>query len=80
MRSSKKRPASPRKLLGHFTGPIAYMIEAAAVVSAVIGHWGDFAIITGAAVLQCGARILAGPQGVRMRWPRSRRGSRPKRR
>ena len=27
------------KLLGHFTGPIAYMIEAAALVSAVIGHW-----------------------------------------
>ena len=36
-----------RKLLGHFTGPIAYMIEAAAIVSAVIGHWSDFAIITG---------------------------------
>lgn len=27
-------------------GPIAYMIEAAALVSAVIGHWNDFAIIT----------------------------------
>ena len=36
-----------RKLLGHFTGPIAFMIEAAAIVSAVIGHWSDFAIITG---------------------------------
>jgi H+-transporting ATPase len=35
-----------RKILGHFTGPIAYMIEAAAIVSAVIGHWDDFAIIT----------------------------------
>src|SRR6516162_8934451 len=36
-----------RKILGHFTGPIAYMIEAAAIVSAVIGHWDDFAIIAG---------------------------------
>jgi H+-transporting ATPase len=36
-----------RKILGPFTGPIAYMIEAAAVVSAVIGHWTDFAVITG---------------------------------
>ena len=34
------------KILGHFTGPIAYMIEAAAIVSATIGHWDDFAIIT----------------------------------
>jgi H+-transporting ATPase len=36
-----------RKILQHFTGPIAYMIEAAAVVSAIIGHWDDFVIITG---------------------------------
>jgi len=36
-----------RKILGHFTGPIAYMIEAAAIVSAIIGHWDDFAIIAG---------------------------------
>ncbi len=34
------------KLLSHFKGPIAYMIEAAALVSAVIGHWNDFAVIT----------------------------------
>lgn len=34
-----------RKLIGYFTGPIAYMIEAAAVVSAILGHWDDFAII-----------------------------------
>ncbi|MFZ0842096.1 MAG: HAD-IC family P-type ATPase, partial [Xanthobacteraceae bacterium] len=36
-----------RKIIGHFTGPIAYMIEAAAIVSAIIGHWDDFAIIAG---------------------------------
>src|SRR5215472_3504499 len=33
-----------RQIVGHFTGPNAYMIEAAAIVSAVIGHWDDFAI------------------------------------
>lgn len=35
------------KLLGHFTGQFAYMIEAAVIISAVIGHWDDFAIIAG---------------------------------
>lgn len=43
---SEKEVSFARKLLKHFTGPIAYMIEAAAVVSAIIGHWEDFAIIT----------------------------------
>src|SRR5215470_1929733 len=43
----EKEVSLARKILGHFTGPIAYMIEAAAIVSAVIGHWDDFAIITG---------------------------------
>ena len=35
-----------RQILGYFTGPIAYMIEAAAIVSAILGHWPDFIIIT----------------------------------
>ena len=43
----EKEEGLARKLLGHFTGPIAFMIEAAAIVSAVIGHWSDFVIITG---------------------------------
>lgn len=33
------------KVLGYFVGPIAFMIEAAAVVSAILGHWQDFTII-----------------------------------
>jgi H+-transporting ATPase len=33
------------KFLGYFWGPIAWMIEAAAVLSAVIGHWADLVII-----------------------------------
>ena len=43
----EKEESLLHKLLGHFTGPIAYMIEAAAIVSAIIGHWADFTIITG---------------------------------
>ena len=42
----EKEEGLAAKILGHFMGPIAYMIEAAALVSAVIGHWNDFAIIT----------------------------------
>jgi H+-transporting ATPase len=43
----EKRVSPLRRVFEHFTGPIAYMIEAAAIVSAIIGHWGDFAIIAG---------------------------------
>jgi len=43
-----RKGTEPRaKLLGHLTGPIAYMIEAAAIISAVVSHWDDFAIIAG---------------------------------
>ncbi len=33
------------KFLGHFWGPIPWMIEAAAILSAILGRWDDFAII-----------------------------------
>ena len=33
------------KVIGCFMGPMPYMIEAAAVVSAILGHWEDFIII-----------------------------------
>jgi len=39
----KKHPLL--KFLGYFWGPIPWMIEAAAILSAVIAHWEDFAII-----------------------------------
>jgi H+-transporting ATPase len=32
-------------LLGHFWGPIPWMIEAAVILSAIVGDWTDFAII-----------------------------------
>jgi H+-transporting ATPase len=34
------------RIAGYFMGPIAYMIEAAAIVSAILGRWEDFIIIT----------------------------------
>jgi len=34
-----------RKILSYFWGPIPFMIEIAAIISAVISHWDDFAII-----------------------------------
>ena len=36
-----------KKVLRCFVGPIAFMIEAAAVVSAILGHWPDFVVILG---------------------------------
>lgn len=42
----KEKKASPiLKLLSYFWGPIPWMIEIAAILSAVIHHWDDFAII-----------------------------------
>ncbi len=43
----EKKKGLLAKLLGPFTGPIAYMIEAAALVSAFLGRWDDFAVIFG---------------------------------
>ena len=39
----KKHPLL--KFLSYFWGPIPWMIEAAAILSAVIAHWEDFAVI-----------------------------------
>jgi H+-transporting ATPase len=41
-----KQDSQLKRLLRYFTGSIAYMIEAAAVISALLGRWSDFAIIT----------------------------------
>jgi len=42
----ENRDSTLKKLLGYFSGSIAYMIEAAAAISALLGRWSDFAIIT----------------------------------
>ena len=41
----EKQESLLSKLLGPFTGPIAYMIEASALVSAFLGRWVDFIVI-----------------------------------
>jgi plasma-membrane proton-efflux P-type ATPase len=45
------------RLLRHFTGPIAYMIEAAALVSAFLGRWEDFVIITALLLFNAGLEL-----------------------
>ncbi|MEJ2292508.1 MAG: plasma-membrane proton-efflux P-type ATPase [Deinococcales bacterium] len=41
----ERRESPLLKFLGFFWGPIAWMIEVAAVLSAVVGHWTDLIII-----------------------------------
>ncbi len=41
----EKRISVLRRLLGYFWGPIPWMIEIAAVLSALVQHWADFFII-----------------------------------
>jgi len=42
---AEKRKNPLLTLLGYFWGPIAWMIEVAAVLSAVVGHWTDLIVI-----------------------------------
>ena len=42
---AEHREGPLRKLLGYFWGPIPWMIEAAALLSALVRHWADLAII-----------------------------------
>ena len=42
------------KFLSYFWGPIAWMIEAAAVLSAVVRHWEDFYIIMALLLMNAG--------------------------
>ncbi len=53
----EKEESMTMKILHHFIGPIAYMIEAAALVSALIGHWEDFAIITTLLLFNVGLEV-----------------------
>lgn len=53
----EKEESLAAEILRHFSGPIAYMIEAAALVSAIIGHWDDFAIITALLLFNVGLEM-----------------------
>ncbi|HEX6294830.1 MAG TPA: HAD-IC family P-type ATPase, partial [Nitrososphaeraceae archaeon] len=43
-----------KKFAGYFWGPIPWMIEAAAILSAIVSHWTDFWIIIGLLLLNAG--------------------------
>ncbi|RKF21833.1 plasma-membrane proton-efflux P-type ATPase [Altericroceibacterium spongiae] len=42
---AEKQTSLLKKLAGFFWGPIPWMIEVAALLSAIVGHWEDFAVI-----------------------------------
>ncbi|MBX6421640.1 MAG: plasma-membrane proton-efflux P-type ATPase [Nevskia sp.] len=51
---AERHTSAVARLLGYFWGPIPWMIEVAAVLSAVVRHWADFAIIAVMLVLNAG--------------------------
>jgi len=75
----EKEVSLARKILQHFTGPIAYMIEAAAIVSAIIGHWDDFIIITALLLFNVALEFWQDQKAsnalaaLKKDWPRKRR-------
>lgn len=50
----EKRTSPLAKFLGYFWGPIPWMIEVAALLSAVVRHWPDFVIILALLVFNAG--------------------------
>ena len=50
----EKKTATWLKLLGYFWGPIPWMIEIAAILSALVRHWPDFWIIIALLVFNAG--------------------------
>ncbi|MCB1741262.1 MAG: HAD-IC family P-type ATPase, partial [Gammaproteobacteria bacterium] len=54
---SEERIGPLERLLLYFWGPIPWMIEAAAMLSLVLGDWGDFAIITTMLLVNAGVEF-----------------------
>lgn len=50
----EKKRSSLLRLLGYFWGPIPWMIEVAAILSALVQHWPDFWIISALLVFNAG--------------------------
>ena len=51
---TEKKVSALRTFLGYFWGPIPWMIEVAAVLSALVRHWDDFTIICALLVFNAG--------------------------
>ena len=69
--------ACSRSLFAYFWGPIPWMIEVAAALSAAVGHWEDFGVIVADAADQCRRRLLRGEECRRRHSRRSSSSSRP---
>ncbi len=50
----EKRVSLVKKMLGYFWGPIPWMIEIAAILSAAVRHWPDFFIIVALLIFNAG--------------------------
>jgi len=50
----EKKVSALRQLLGYFWGPIPWMIEVAALLSALVQHWDDFVIIVALLLFNAG--------------------------
>ena len=61
----EKEVSNLEKFLRFFWGPIAWMIEAAALLSLLMGHWADLTIILVLLFYNSHLRLLAGAQGIR---------------
>ena len=59
----EKKQSALLKFLGYFWGPIPWMIEVAAVLSAIVGHWVDLIIISVLLPVQRRRGFLAGTSG-----------------
>ncbi len=53
----EKERSLAARIAGYFVGPIAFMIEAAAIVSAFLGRWEDFVIITALLAFNAGLEL-----------------------
>jgi H+-transporting ATPase len=51
---TEKEQSLLARIAGYFMGPIAYMIEAAALVSGFLGRWDDFSVIAGLLLFNAG--------------------------
>ena len=63
----EKKASALLLFLGYFWGPIPWMIEVAAVLSAIVGHWVDLIIILVLLAVQRRRGVLAGASGGQCR-------------
>ncbi len=65
----EKKHSAILRLLSYFWGPIPWMIEIAAVLSALVQHWDDFWIIVALLVFNAGFYVMVIFVPVFRQWP-----------